>query len=551
MIKQDLEIIFFTTNYIKLAHLRYLAENHPIKIQSFKQKTYHASYKEPRVSSRDLLLNQSYLNALEQAEKAGIDIKNRFFILEDTSVKIDALSSEGMEVPGLDIKYWMEGRTFESTDTILKSKGNNRNATVRSDILLHIPTLYGKNWNIEKPYLLFSGYQEGSICEKEMAITTNLVFPWLDNRTFNKWFVPNGEREPISLLPISIADKYDFRRFSFRKMVNFLMEKGLVYNIPTQVQLSLNVPPNTNRNPMLVICGYTCAGKTTISQYLAEKYNYIHIEASDFMYLNYLRRHGAEKDISISKFAEDALKIQPHIAARDIVEYIDDFRSLPIVISGFRNIKELELIKSTFQYLEELKFIFLNASQEIRFTRFNKRKRNNLTVKLDEFAKLDKQQEAMGLAEISKEKHVYQIDNEDTIPDFLSKSETCLCLEKLGTTIYNNFDSKYLALFEKIKLEDAILVTLLAQWISKEEHRKYFTTAGIAKLINSLFPESVKKHKDNVSRYFNQDYYPYFEIEGGDKKKYRLSNTGYGKALLTYNELIRNIENESASMGGL
>ena len=542
MTKKNLEIIFFTSNDIKLAHLRYLAENYPVKIHGFKQKTYHASYKEPRINSREDLLKQSYRNALEQAKKAGIDVENRFFILEDTSVKIDVLSSEKMEIPGLDVKYWMENRTFASIDSDLKEKGNNRDATVRSDILLHIPDSYRRKWSTEDPYLVFSGVQQGSVCERERDITTNLVFPWLDNRTFNKWFVPKGERIPISLLPIAIADKYDFRRFSFKKMVNFLMEKGLVYNIPAQAQLNLNIPPNTNRNPMLVICGYTCAGKTTLSQHLVEKYNYIHIEASDFMYLNYLRRHGAVNAISINDFAEEALNTQPQIAARDIVEYIEDFRSLPVVISGFRNIKELELVKSTFEYREELKFIFVEVSQQIRFARFNKRKRGNRTVNIGEFAGLDEQQAAMGLRDISKEKGLLHIVNEETISDFFSMFASRACLEEVQETILKSIDPQHLAHCKEIKLGDAILIALLHKWNSTEDS-KYLTTAEIAKEINLIFPKPPKKkHKDNVSRYFNQDYYPYFEIQGGDKNKYRLSNTGYGKALLTYSKLIRNIE---------
>ena len=542
MTEKNLELLFFTTNDVKIAHLKYLAEAHPIKIFGFKQKTYHASYREPRTDSRVDLLEQSYQQALQQAKKARIDLNNRFFILEDTSVKIDALSSEDTEVPGLDIKYWMQDQTFASVDSILKENGNNRKATVRSDILLHIPSYYGKKWNINKSYMVFSGEQQGAICEKERDITTNLVFPWLDNRTFNKWFVPKGESAPISLLAISIADKYDFRRFSFKKMIDFLRGKGLVFKLPTQVKLNLNFPPNPNKNPILIICGYTCAGKTTLSQHLVQKYNYIHIEASDFMYLNYLRRHGVGKNVSISDFAEEALKITPHIAASDIVEYIEDISSLQVVISGFRNIKELELVRANFEYKEDLKFIFVKASQAIRFERFNKRRRDNRTIKLDEFAQLDKQQAKMGLDEISMEDYVHHIVNEETISNFFSNSETCLCLEETEEPIFKNFDPIFLAHCQKIKLEDAILVSFLKQWDSSEENRKFFTTAEIAKQINSLFPESVKKHKDNVSRYFNQDYYPYFDIQGGDKKKYRLSNTGYGKALLTFSKLLPNLQ---------
>lgn len=546
MTEKNLEIIFVTTNDIKIAHLKYLAESHPIKIDGFKQKTYHASYDEPRINSREDLLEQSYKLALQQAKKAGIDVNNRFFVLEDTSVKIDTLSSEENEVPGPDIKYWMKNRTFDSVDSILKEKSNNRNTTVRSDMLLHIPSLYKKKWNVKKPYLVFSGHQQGVICEKERDLTTNLVFPWLDNQTFNKWFVPKGESLPISILPISIANKYDFRRFSFEKMINFLTEKGLLYKLPTQAPLNLNIPSNPNRKPMLVICGFTCAGKTTISQHLMEKYDYIHIEASDFMCLNYLRRHGVGKDISINDFAEEALKAQPHIAAQDIVDYVEEVDTLPVAISGFRNVQELEYVRSKFRYREELKFAFVKASQEIRFARFNKRKRNNKTVEINEFAGLDEQQATMGLEDISNEKDLLHIENEEGIPDFFSVFASRLSLEEPQEAILKSFSPQRLAYCEEIKLGDAILIALLHKWDGTEDG-EYLTTAGIAKAINLTFPKSPKKHKDNVSRYFNQDFYPYFEIQCGDKRKYRLSNTGYGKALLTFSKLIRKIEKQSTS----
>jgi len=52
-------------------------------------------------------------------------------------------------------------------------------------------------------------------------------------------------------------------------------------------------------------------------------------------------------------------------------------------------------------------------------------------------------------------------------------------------------------------------------------------------LSNQSVAEGKIKSKNNVSRYFNQRFYPYFDIKLVDgKKKYRLSNTGYGMARL-------------------
>ena len=79
-------------------------------------------------------------------------------------------------------------------------------------------------------------------------------------------------------------------------------------------------------------------------------------------------------------------------------------------------------------------------------------------------------------------------------------------------------------------LEDAILLALLRE-------NQYLTTTEIAHKINDCFPNSIKTNKNNVSRYFNQRFHPYFEIHSQNNKiKYRLCHTGRSKAML----LIKN-----------
>src|SRR6202000_1969532 len=126
------------------------------------------------------------------------------FILEDTSVRIDALSTKTLEVPGVDIKYWMADQTFSSLDTLLRRASNNRRVTVRSDVLLHIPTNLRTAWRMNSEFVVFKGEQGGRIVETEQLFDTNVVYPWLDNRSFNRWFVPEGAERPFGALPIEI-----------------------------------------------------------------------------------------------------------------------------------------------------------------------------------------------------------------------------------------------------------------------------------------------------------------------------------------------------------
>jgi inosine/xanthosine triphosphate pyrophosphatase family protein len=366
------ELTFFTTNQTKLAHARYIAEGWKIRIKGFRQRTYHAGYTEPRLASRQDILHASYESAKEQLAKAGLPDASHPFVLEDTSVRIDALSAAHEEVPGVDIKYWMEGRTFASLHTILRDAGNDRRATVRSDVLLHVPSSIRSAWGVETNYLVFTGEQRGTIVEAEYLFNSNLVYPWLDNRSFNKWFVPEGVDKPVGSLSIEIADTVDFRRKSFEPLFGFL-EKRRYFAISTaQFQLQLQL----DRKPNIILCGYTCSGKTTAGQYLARRFGYMHIEASDFMHLAYYYRHGYRGPTAIGDFAESALAQKPTIASEKVVDYMLDHLSEPIVISGFRAPAEIESLENAMRFHGK-KFVrrFRRADETIRFTRLRSRAR--------------------------------------------------------------------------------------------------------------------------------------------------------------------------------
>lgn len=537
-----LPLIFFTTNKVKLAHARYLAEEFSLKIEGFRQKTYHASYNEPRSQTREELLHSSYVSALEQAKKAGIDTTKKFFFLEDTSVVIDALSNAKEKIPGVDVKYWMKNMTFDSLDVLLRDHGDNRKVTVQSDILLHLPELYRQKWGLVDPYIVFTGSQEGTVCKKEHSFETNLVFPWLDNKTFNKWFVPAGESDPISRLSIDQANKYDFRRHAFTKMVDHLLEKGVFLKDSKQTSLRLDISPTVNPDilPTLVVCGFPCAGKTTIAQHLITKYGYMHIEASDFMRLNYYLRHDINSDIDVSIFAENALRQKPEIAAEKIAEYMEEIVELPTIISGFRSVKEILWLKNYFEHKKRFEVIFIKANERIRHERYNTRNRHGDELSLEAFKALDEQQERMGLNEISVKLECKTIRNEGSFDDFYIAFNQAATPTAKALPERNIDCSRFQDFSQTLRLEDAILLALLSKW-KENKDRKFHTTTEIARIIKELFPAITPKHKDNVSRYFNQDFSAFYEIKPSEdeaKRKYRLSNSGYGKALQVYFRLM-------------
>lgn len=521
------KLTFFTGNHVKLSHARYIAEQYPIKIVGFRERTYHAGYHEPRLTSRSEILEASYASAKEQLAKAKLSADTHPFILEDTSVRIEALSDERTEVPGVDIKYWMQDATFSSLDEDLKKLGRGRDVQVRSDILLHVPENKRKAWSGGDPFLIFTGVQRGSVVEKEEDFATNLVFPWLDNQTFNKWFVPTGADHPLGALPIDVADNYDFRRKAFAQLYDFLSSKGEIAKSAEQMFLPLETRPLT-----ILLCGPTCAGKTTASQYLAQNFQFLHLEASDFMHLSYHLRHGYDGMIEIGDFAESALSQKPLIAAEKVVDFIRENVRSSIVVSGFRAPEEVLHLQAEMRVLgRELLIIYIEATQVERFKRLRARMRPGDDISFEKFCLRDQQQDRMGLSNIRSLTSVSSLLNHDT-PEQFTSSISRIAEGASLIKISPNLSVSALREITTLSLENAIFLSLLNKWEFKED-RKFYTTTQIANLIASDFPAIPPKHKDNVSRFFNQEYSPLFEVENtkvGSARKFRLSNTGFGIA---------------------
>ncbi len=520
------ELTFFTTNQTKLAHARYIAEGRRIHIKGFRQRTYHADYLEPRLDSRHDILRASYESAKEQLAKAGFSEASHPFILEDTSVRIEALSSADTEIPGADIKYWMEDQTFASLDAMLRAKGNDRRALVRSEVLLHVPSSFQASWNVESDFLLFTGQQSGAIVDAEYVFDANLIYPWLDNRSFNKWFVPEGDSRPLGALPIAVADRLDFRRKSLGKLFDFLEERRYFSAPVAQFELPLD------RQPNIILCGYTCAGKTTASQHLARRFGYLHIEASDFMHLAYLYRHGYPGPTAIGDFAEQALAERPTIAAEKVVEYMLDNLGAPIVVSGFRAPDEIAYFEGAMRsHGKAFTRRFVRADQDIRYQRLRTRGRPGDDLTIEEFRARDLQQQRMGLDAIDRSPETLPLTNNASLEAYWAQVDE-FAGENEGRDLDVTASLANLARVTDVGLQEAILIALLGVWTS-DEARRFYTTTEVARLIARAFPSIRPKHKDNVSRYFNQDFYAFYEISSARNgtRTYRLSNTGYGMAI--------------------
>lgn len=519
-----LDLTFFSTNATKIAHFRYISAKFGLRIKSFREVNYYASYSEPRIDDRDELLKQSYFSALSQWKKRQRrqdDGTNTFFF-EDTSVRIEALSHD-VETPGVNVKFWMKDMSFSKLDEILKRHGGDRRATVRSDIVMHLPQRWKDLLGMTDDFIWFYGETKGEICLTEQNIESNLLFTWLDDKSFNKWFIPEGASKPLSAMKIAEADIYDFRRRAFEKVGQVLDKLKFIQSKFVSSNKQMELPKIPVLPAVIVICGPSCAGKTTIATWINDMYGIPHIEASDFMYKAFWERHGLRSKYSIGDFAVAALESQPDIVALPIAKYIHEENFSIVIVTGFRSLDEVKIFREELPEDMKLELVYLNAKKEIRLARAIKRNRDKITS--EKFFYRDVQEEKMGLLNISKYEKTVSIDNDFGINDlhleFRRRFKTTFSLQNLVAQ-REKFESN---------LEALIIITLF----NNINSAKWLNTSEISVSLNELFGES--KRKTNVSRYFNQEYHPYFEsklrtYEGRATTtiEYSLSATGISKA---------------------
>lgn len=527
------DITFVTSNKTKLAHARYLCRNYQVDIKYYKKMYYGYAYKEPRTDDRRQLLTESFESAVARWKKYVTERDNRLFFIEDTSVRIDALSDETNEVPGVDVKYWMRETSFEKLDKMLKARGNNRKCSVTSHVLLFLTDELKNMLGIEENYKVFTSTANGTITENEYVFDTNILYPWLDNNSFNKWFVPNGCDKPVSMLDIIQADAGDFRKGAFEKMLSFLEANGAIKN-----RLQVGNQLRIQFYDSFVICGKTCAGKSTIGRYLADEYGYYHIEASEFMTQKLLDTHGSASNVDKHEFAAKMLQAEPLFVVKKLVDYLHDHEiNDKFVITGFRTEEEVGAFFKTFT-ANKLYLIYVKSDYEERFRRWKLRQRDCEQYSEERFKEIDTIQEEMGVGSIENMKGVMTLDNSvDGLSHYFRAFRKQFLHEAERDVIKINVNAIRSI---SISLEKAILVTLAIE-CQKDESR-YYTTTEISHLINHYFKE-YKKNKNNVSRYFNQSVYVYYEVRYENRKnKYRISPIGYSEALKVYRDLKRGLD---------
>jgi len=407
---KKLEVSFYTSSIEKFLQARLVLGPYGLELGHYlsSQEAYHEDY--------DLGQEQLLVRAIDEIKhRLGV---NSLFFVEDTTVRINALSSADRDFPGLKIKEWFSETSFEEFDEELRRKGNDRSATVSSDIALHLPGL--------KRPVFVHGETNGRVAETSPSFMRSDQYPWLSPDTFNGWFIPDGEDRCLGEMSFEDSLDHDFRVRALVALVDRLEEYAAVLNLPGH-SYSIKRPRADAVNLNLfkevislhVVIGKVCAGKTTLGQYASSRCQYHFIEASNVVCM-IAEEHKIDAPTPFYK-AKVLLDTKgPDIVARSIVGMYGDDLKTGAVITGFRTIEEIQFIRREFP---DCKVVFVDATERTRFERHLRRGRLEDITTLDQFRQQDRQQGAFGLLPVAHDLADVKIENESVIKDYHAQIE--------------------------------------------------------------------------------------------------------------------------------
>ena len=407
-----LKVYFYTSSTEKYLQARLVFDRYGLMVDYFKSKT--EPYDEDYAGETADLLGKAITQVTEQIGAAHL------VFVEDTSLRLEALSEPTRDFPGMEVKHWFQSTSFEECDAALKAAGGDRTAVVKSDIALKIPGL-------DRP-LLFHGETRGSVAERAPDFPMNPQHPWLTPETFNGWFIPEGCGVPLGALSIEEALHYDFRVRAFETLIGRLEEYAAALNLPASAyrrkrSVTEPAPPTASLfeegevdpAPALLVVGRTCAGKTTLAEYVSGRYGLRHIEASAVVRSLDVQRKPTDDEEGYT-FAMRALDELGHdVVVREITNRYGNQLDDPFVVSGLRDVEELRLMLSV---VPRARVVLVEASERTRFERDVRRARQDKPVTLDVFQLRDSRQDSFGLLPVAEDLAHVRIVNEGRLEDY-------------------------------------------------------------------------------------------------------------------------------------
>ena len=418
--ERDLErVYFYTSSTEKYLQARRYFDQRGLLVDYFRSRT--DPYDEDESGSSIELLTKALSDVV-----AHIGAGSLIFI-EDTSVRIEALSTPDRDFPGLKVKEWFANTTFEECDGSILEAGGDRRATVKSDIALHVPGL-------GRP-VFFHGETQGSVAVSSPKFAANPQYPWLTPKTFNGWFVPEGCAEPLGALSPELAWSHDFRVRAFSALIARLEEYAAALNLPPSAyrrRRRLRLPQDElpqlfgsgqNQAAALLVIGRTCAGKTTLAEYVSGRHGLLSIEASAVVRSLGVPREESD-DADGFSYAMRVLDTLGHdVVSREIVERFGASLDDPFVISGLRDTAEIRFMR---QAVPRSRIVLVEASERARFDRHLRRGRPGAEQTLADFRRRDKRQDLFGVLPVADDLADIRIANEGRIEDYHAEIDVLL-----------------------------------------------------------------------------------------------------------------------------
>ena len=407
-----LQVYFHTSNVEKFLHASVVCDRSGLNLRHFKSTTdpYHEDY----TVGKNRLLTRAIAEILEVVGKTSL------FFVEDTSLRVEALSTPECDFPGLAVKEWFSEMSFSELDAMLRKKGNDRRSEVKSDIALHVPKL-------TRP-VFFSGSTVGRVADSAPNFESNTQYPWLTPNTFNGWFIPDGATKPLGAMTLDESWEHDFRTEAIEEMVDRLEEYAAIINLPNSAyarvrpiaksddQLQLFEP----QRRVFCVIGKTCAGKSTFGERSQQLHRLTWVEASSVLRTFHNEYEGTPT--SGFELAKKTLTEKGSDAiARRTLDMFGDCVDDGLVISGFRTIEELETISSS---IPDALVVLIEASERRRYERHLARGGRQASKGIKEFRQLDRDQCTFGLLRVAEEFADIKIANENTLDDYLQQVDS-------------------------------------------------------------------------------------------------------------------------------
>jgi inosine/xanthosine triphosphate pyrophosphatase family protein/adenylate kinase family enzyme len=407
---RQLQVFFYTTNIEKYLQARLVFARYGLRLQHFRSRT--SPYQEDYALNKNALLKHAIEEVVGAVGNASL------VFVEDTSLRIDALSDAASDHPGLAVKEWFQSTNFSTLDRQLKQRRRGRRATIKSDIALHVPGL--------DRAVFFHGEVSGTIANSPPQFEPSPQFPWLSPNNFNGWFVPDGSSQRLGEMPFDASWDFDFRIKALAVLVEYLEELTAALNLPqyaySRRQLgspaTRQMPLFSQKRPRLMVIGRTCAGKTTLGEHLSQTQRIEHIEASAIV-RSHKERSGTQE--STLQFAQRLLRERGYtFIAEEILRWFGGRLDDGFVITGFRTIEELHVIRGAFP---DAMVVFVDTSERARFERHLRRGRLDEITTFDQFKRHDQEQWKFGLLRVANDLADLRLVNEASLVDYLQRAD--------------------------------------------------------------------------------------------------------------------------------